>query len=90
VRDGEKLIKDISLLGRDINKVIIVDNSPQCYEYQPENAVSVSSWFGDTTDCELRELTRILLSETMRECDDVREGLIRASQEEARKLQQQF
>lgn len=33
-------VKDLSRLGRDLNKVIIIDNSPVSYIFHPENAVS--------------------------------------------------
>lgn len=32
-------VKDLSRLGRELNKVIIVDNSPASYIFHPENAV---------------------------------------------------
>lgn len=35
-------VKDLSRLGRDLNKVIIVDNSPASYIFHPDNAVSIS------------------------------------------------
>lgn len=33
-------VKDLSRLGRELSKVIIVDNSPASYIFHPENAVS--------------------------------------------------
>lgn len=35
-------VKDLSRLGRDMNKVIIVDNSPASYIFHPDNAVCLS------------------------------------------------
>lgn len=35
-------MKDLSRLGRELSKVIIVDNSPASYIFHPENAVSSS------------------------------------------------
>lgn len=32
-------VKDLSRLGRDLDKVIIVDNSPASYVFHPDNAV---------------------------------------------------
>ncbi|CAN9498114.1 unnamed protein product [Ophioblennius macclurei] len=49
-------VKDLSRLGRDLNKVIIVDNSPASYIFHPDNAVPVASWFDDMHDTELRDL----------------------------------
>lgn len=34
-------VKDLSRLGRDLDKVIIIDNSPVSYIFHPENAVSL-------------------------------------------------
>ncbi|XP_065108213.1 uncharacterized protein ctdsp1 isoform X1 [Paramisgurnus dabryanus] len=49
-------VKDLSRLGRDLDKVIIVDNSPASYIFHPDNAVPVASWFDDMADTELLDL----------------------------------
>jgi len=49
-------VKDLSLLGRDLTRVIICDNSPVAYLFQPRNAIPILSWFDDAKDTELREL----------------------------------
>ncbi|CAL8312786.1 unnamed protein product [Merluccius merluccius] len=49
-------VKDLSQLGRELARVIIVDNSPASYIFHPENAVPVQSWFDDMTDTELLDL----------------------------------
>jgi len=49
-------VKDLGRLGRDLHKVVIVDNSPASYIFHPDNAVPVASWFDDMTDTELRDL----------------------------------
>ncbi|KAL6081905.1 hypothetical protein STEG23_007268, partial [Scotinomys teguina] len=49
-------VKDLSRLGRELSKVIIVDNSPASYIFHPENAVPVQSWFDDMADTELLDL----------------------------------
>ena len=35
------LSQDLSLLGRDLTKVVIINNSPQSYIFHPDNAVSL-------------------------------------------------
>jgi RNA polymerase II subunit A small phosphatase-like protein len=49
-------VKDLGRLGRELNKIIIVDNSPASYIFHPENAVPVVSWFDDMDNKELLEL----------------------------------
>ncbi|NXD17334.1 CTDS2 phosphatase, partial [Nothocercus nigrocapillus] len=49
-------VKDLSLLGRDLHKTLILDNSPASYIFHPGNAVPVQSWFDDMADTELLNL----------------------------------
>lgn len=53
-------VKDLSRLGRELHKIIIVDNSPASYVFHPDNAVPCSSWFDDMEDRELLELIPLL------------------------------
>ncbi|XP_010896353.1 carboxy-terminal domain RNA polymerase II polypeptide A small phosphatase 1 isoform X2 [Esox lucius] len=62
-------VKDLSRLGRELNKVVIVDNSPASYIFHPDNAVPVASWFDDMADTELLDL--IPFFERLSKVDDV-------------------
>lgn len=62
-------VKDLGRLGRELHKVIIVDNSPASYIFHPDNAVPVNSWFDDMSDTELRDL--IPFFEQLNKMDDV-------------------
>uniref|UniRef100_A0A672IED6 protein-serine/threonine phosphatase n=1 Tax=Salarias fasciatus TaxID=181472 RepID=A0A672IED6_SALFA len=62
-------VKDLGRLGRDLNKVIIIDNSPASYIFHPDNAVPVASWFDDVSDTELLDL--IPFFERLSRADDV-------------------
>lgn len=62
-------VKDLSRLGRDLNKVVIVDNSPASYIFHPDNAVPVSSWFDDMSDRELLDLMPFF--ENLQQVDNV-------------------
>jgi RNA polymerase II subunit A small phosphatase-like protein len=48
-------IKDLSLLGRPLERVVIVDNSPTAFLWHPRNAIQCTSWFDDAFDTELRD-----------------------------------
>ncbi|XP_037077737.1 carboxy-terminal domain RNA polymerase II polypeptide A small phosphatase 1-like [Pollicipes pollicipes] len=62
-------VKDLERLGRDLRRVVIVDNSPASYIFHPENAVACKSWFDDMSDTEL--LDRLPLLEALSRVDDV-------------------
>jgi len=53
-------VKDLKRLGRSMKDVIIVDNSPIAYLFQPENALPAVSWYDDRSDKELLRLANIL------------------------------
>lgn len=63
-------VKDLTRLGRNMKDVIILDNSPVAYLFQPENAMPAVSWYDDQSDTELLRIANIL--ERMAFEDDVR------------------
>ena len=54
-------VKDLSKLGRDLNKTIIVDNMPQNFKKQPGNGINIRPFWGkDNDDRALLDLLVIL------------------------------
>lgn len=53
-------VKDLGRLGRGNGDVMIVDNSPLSYTFNPQHAVPITSWFSDTADTELLTLIPFL------------------------------
>lgn len=51
-------IKDLSIFGRQLSDVLIVDDKSSSYCFQPNNGIKISTWTGDQHDSEL--LTHIL------------------------------
>ncbi len=70
---GTAFVKDLLRLGRDLKDVMIVDNSPASYAYQPGNAVPVRTWLDDKTDTQLFDLLPVL--ELLSRVHDVRDYL---------------
>ncbi|XP_047438888.1 carboxy-terminal domain RNA polymerase II polypeptide A small phosphatase 2 isoform X2 [Mugil cephalus] len=62
-------VKDLSRLGRDLHKTLILDNSPASYIFHPNNAVPVVSWFDDVDDAELLNLLPVF--EELSQADNV-------------------
>ncbi|XP_056278032.1 carboxy-terminal domain RNA polymerase II polypeptide A small phosphatase 2 [Pseudoliparis swirei] len=62
-------VKDLSRLGRDLHKTLILDNSPASYIFHPNNAVPVVSWFDDVDDAELLNLLPVF--EELSQADNI-------------------
>eukprot|EP01066_Platyproteum_vivax_P007726 Platyproteum_vivax@DN3091_c0_g1_i1.p1 len=52
--------KDLRLLGRDMGRCLLVDNSPISIAFQPDNGILVNTWTGNYRDKELIDLLVLL------------------------------
>ncbi|OEL27916.1 CTD small phosphatase-like protein 2 [Dichanthelium oligosanthes] len=62
--------KDLSVVGVDLAKVAIIDNTPQVFQLQVNNGIPIESWYNNPADDALPHLIPFL--ETLAVADDVR------------------
>ena len=65
-------LKDLNKLGRDINKVCIIDNNKENFGLQPENGLHISSFVGDQNDNELNVLSKELMEIIKSNLNDIK------------------
>lgn len=70
LRQGQGYIKDLTSVDRNLNHLIIVDNSPISYAWHENNAITVEGWINDPSDTDLLNLIPLLKS--LRYTTDVR------------------
>ena len=58
---GNDFVKDISRIGRDMKKIIIIDNMEENYRLNKKNGIKIAPFYGEINDNVLNELKRILI-----------------------------
>lgn len=53
-------IKDLSQLGRNLERVLFIDHDPAAFQLQPENGIQIREFEGDHSDAELVDLLEFL------------------------------
>ena len=75
-------VKDLSKLGRDLSKVIIIDNMPHNFRLQKDNGIYIKNFYGeDKSDTTLFDLIPILKDIASDKNNDVRKELKRKQSE---------
>ena len=71
---GKEFLKDISRIGRDMKKIIIVDNISNNFKLNPENGIQIAPYFGEYSknDTVLFELKKLLVMFHKLEYEDLR------------------
>ena len=75
IRSEKCYIKDLSRIGRDLKRMIIVDNVGENFQLQPENGILIKSWLDDPSDTALLELAPLLKEIAKKKVGDVKEAL---------------
>ena len=77
IQDAKVYVKDLRVLGRDLSKVVLLDNSLFCLAFQPDSGIVVNPYKGDKDDDELIQLLDTLtwLERSVRVGVDSRDAL---------------
>lgn len=57
---GPIFVKDLSRIGRDLDRTLIIDNVQENFMLQPHNGIFILSWYDDPQDTALFSLTPLL------------------------------
>ena len=66
------IYKDLNLIGRDLSKVIFIDNLEEILKMNPYNGILIKTWVSDINDLELKDLSKILKDIVTLKVNDVR------------------
>ena len=73
---GNNLIKDISRLGRDMSKILLIDNMSLNFQHNKENGILIYPFYNENyLDTSLIELKKILIKIYFKNYDDIREAI---------------
>ena len=77
IYEGTKTVKKLVRIGRDLNKIIFVDNIKYNAKYNMDNLYHVSSWKDDVYDTEMVKLQGLLVDIIVngKFKDDIRKGI---------------
>ena len=75
------VFKDLSKIGRDLSKTIIIDNLKENFKMHPNNGIFIKTWTSDINDVQFRDLKKILKDIVHYNVSDVREIILKMNEE---------
>lgn len=82
--NGMCFVKDLSKIGRDLRKVIIIDNLCDNFKLQPNNGLGIRTWTEEIRDTQLIDMGNLLKEIAEKKPTDVR-PIIKKIKEETNK-----
>ena len=83
---NNEYIKDISRIGRPLDKIIIVDNLPQNFRLQKENGIEIKPFFGDDNNDKALSSLGNILKRIANNFNDTRNGILEYRNEIKKKI----
>ena len=69
---GNNVYKDLSKLGRELSKTIIIDNLRENFKLQNNNGIFIKTWTSDVNDTQFKDIKKILKDIVNYQVNDVR------------------
>ena len=79
-------VKDISRIGRPLDKIVIVDNMPQNFRLQKENGINIKSFYGDNPNDKILFCLSKVLINIAKNGGDIRNGIKKYTNEIINKI----
>ena len=83
---GISFVKDLTKLGRDLSKVIIIDNLPDNFKLQPHNGLGIKTWLDEMKDTQLNDIGQFLKNLIAKKPNDIRPILQKVKEEVGRRM----
>ena len=83
---GLTFVKDLTKLGRDLSRTIIVDNLADNFKLQINNGIQCGTWIDDMKDTQLRDLGNILYQIVVNKVKDVKKVVLKIREESVKKV----
>ena len=83
---GMCFVKDLSKLGRDLNRVIIIDNLADNFKLQPNNGLDIKTWTDEMRDSQLLDIGNMLKDLINKKPSDVRVVLKKIKEEVSQRI----
>ena len=83
---GMCFVKDLSKLGRDLKKVIIIDNLADNFRLQPNNGLEIKTWTEEMRDSQLKDIGHLLNEIIKQSPSDIRITLKKVKEEYIKRI----
>ena len=83
---GITFCKDLSKIGRDLNRTLIIDNLADNFKLQPNNGIPIFTWIDDMKDTQLDDLGKILKILISKKPKDLRPIIKKFKEDVSKKL----
>ena len=79
-------VKDLSKIGRNLNRCLIIDNLADNFKLQPNNGIQCGTWIDDMKDTQLNDLDIILKQIIERKPQDIKPIIKKLNEEVNKKM----